>query len=58
MIMNVICYFIDCMDTYERLACKTLAMMTWASQLQTKKNLSEYELFNLKTKMTNNFTYN
>ena len=44
--MNVICYIIDCMDTYERLTCKILAMMTWASQLKTKKNLSENELFN------------
>ena len=30
---------LDCMDTYERLTCKILAMMTWASQLKTKKNL-------------------
>ena len=45
-IMNVICYIIDCMDTYERLTCKILAMMTWALQLKTKKNLSENELFN------------
>ena len=44
-IMNVICYIIDCMDTYERLTCKILAMMTWALQLKTKKNLSENELF-------------
>ena len=44
--MNVICYIIDCMDTYERLTCKILAMMTWALQLKTKKNLSENELFN------------
>jgi hypothetical protein len=33
------------MDTYERLTCKILAMMTWALQLKTKKNLSENELF-------------
>ena len=45
-IMNVICYIIDCMDTYERLTCKILAMMTWALQLKTKKNLGENELFN------------
>ena len=44
--MSVICYIIDCMDTYERLTCKILAMMTWASQLKTKKNLGENELLN------------
>ena len=29
----------DCMDAYEHLTCKILAIMTWAWKLKTKKNI-------------------